>query len=273
MKSSLKDRFANLGPVRDVDRVLSGSPADLVLRKSKSDVRSVAASLALAKRGLSLLRAKRVIEMLVELGETAVQLPTVESVNALLDDMRASGVTASVIADLPVDVRSIRNALGLTQEQFALRFNIDLSALRNWEQGRYTPDRTARSYFRVIQRFARYASAAQERSLDTTVGKETVSVFGHLAGANLPSASAQRMPDVQSRPIAGQRRPSLVGQALHENVRRMIGADRFHEYLCRQVGFGASLNRSDTWVQYQPIPGPRESAGLANLPEIDRACA
>jgi putative transcriptional regulator len=47
-------------------------------------------------------------------------------------------------------VRTLRRALGLTQEVFAARFHIPLGTLRDWEQGRAEPDQTARTYLRVI---------------------------------------------------------------------------------------------------------------------------
>lgn len=47
-------------------------------------------------------------------------------------------------------VRVIRRALGLTQEEFAARYNIPLGTLRDWEQGRTEPDQPARAYLRVI---------------------------------------------------------------------------------------------------------------------------
>ena len=47
-------------------------------------------------------------------------------------------------------VRTLRRALGLTQEEFALRFNIPLGTLRDWEQGRTEPDQPTRAYLRVI---------------------------------------------------------------------------------------------------------------------------
>jgi putative transcriptional regulator len=46
----------------------------------------------------------------------------------------------------------IRRALGLTQEEFATRFHIPLGTLRDWEQGRATPDQPARAYLTVIAR-------------------------------------------------------------------------------------------------------------------------
>ena len=47
--------------------------------------------------------------------------------------------------------QEIREALGLTQRQFARQFEIALGTLRDWEQGVRLPDSAARAYLRVIQ--------------------------------------------------------------------------------------------------------------------------
>ncbi len=47
-------------------------------------------------------------------------------------------------------VKTIRRALGLTQEEFAARYHIPLGTLRDWEQGRSEPDQTAKAYLKVI---------------------------------------------------------------------------------------------------------------------------
>jgi putative transcriptional regulator len=47
-------------------------------------------------------------------------------------------------------IKTIRRALGLTQEEFAARFHIPLGTLRDWEQGRAEPDQTARAYLKAI---------------------------------------------------------------------------------------------------------------------------
>ncbi len=46
--------------------------------------------------------------------------------------------------------KTLRRALGLTQEEFAARFQIPLGTLRDWEQGRAEPDQTARAYLKAI---------------------------------------------------------------------------------------------------------------------------
>jgi putative transcriptional regulator len=47
-------------------------------------------------------------------------------------------------------VRTLRRALGLSQEEFAARYHIPLGTLRDWEQGRTEPDERARAYLKVI---------------------------------------------------------------------------------------------------------------------------
>jgi putative transcriptional regulator len=47
-------------------------------------------------------------------------------------------------------VKTMRRALGLTQEQFASRYQIPLGTLRDWEQGASEPDQTAKAYLKAI---------------------------------------------------------------------------------------------------------------------------
>jgi len=47
-------------------------------------------------------------------------------------------------------VKIIRRALRLSQEEFSGRFHIPLGTLRDWEQGRKEPDTAARAYLKVI---------------------------------------------------------------------------------------------------------------------------
>lgn len=47
-------------------------------------------------------------------------------------------------------VRTLRRALALTQSEFAARYHIPLGTLRDWEQGRATPDQPTQAYLTVI---------------------------------------------------------------------------------------------------------------------------
>ena len=51
-----------------------------------------------------------------------------------------------------VDVRAIREGMGLSQSSFANRFGLSVYALRNWEQGKRRPDPAARAYLKVIEK-------------------------------------------------------------------------------------------------------------------------
>lgn len=51
-----------------------------------------------------------------------------------------------------VDVRKIRTRLGLSQEAFAKTYGFALSAVRDWEQGRRKPERSARILLRIVER-------------------------------------------------------------------------------------------------------------------------
>ena len=61
-------------------------------------------------------------------------------------------------------VKTLRRALGLTQEEFASRFRIPLGTLRDWEQGRSEPDQPAKAYLRAIAGDAAAVRQALERA-------------------------------------------------------------------------------------------------------------
>ncbi|MFZ5540706.1 MAG: helix-turn-helix domain-containing protein [Pseudomonadota bacterium] len=52
----------------------------------------------------------------------------------------------------PLDVKAIRERVGLTQEQFSARFGVSLGTLRHWERGDRQPHGTARVLLTVIGR-------------------------------------------------------------------------------------------------------------------------
>jgi putative transcriptional regulator len=50
-----------------------------------------------------------------------------------------------------IDVRAIRKNLRMSQEAFALHFGFSAARVRDWEQGRSSPDTAVRAYLRVIE--------------------------------------------------------------------------------------------------------------------------
>lgn len=167
MKPELSERLARLGRTKGIDPVSSGSPAAVVLRPDGdlSKVKTIFAMRALVRRHLALRIAKRAIEDMVDNGEAVVHVPMVESMAALDAELLAAGVKAKTLATRDVDVKELRARLGLTQEQFAMRFGLDVDAVQNWEQGRCQPDKPARAYLRTIAADPQVAARAQEAEM------------------------------------------------------------------------------------------------------------
>ena len=61
-------------------------------------------------------------------------------------------------------VKVIRRAFGMSQEEFARTFHIPIGTLRDWEQGRVEPDQAARAYLKVIARNPKAVREALERA-------------------------------------------------------------------------------------------------------------
>jgi putative transcriptional regulator len=49
----------------------------------------------------------------------------------------------------PADVKRVRGKLGASQAEFALMIGVSVATLRNWEQGRRTPEGPALALLRV----------------------------------------------------------------------------------------------------------------------------
>src|SRR5512139_3573662 len=49
----------------------------------------------------------------------------------------------------PADIKAIRERLGKSQSEFALLIGVSVSTLRNWEQGRRSPEGPARALLMV----------------------------------------------------------------------------------------------------------------------------
>ena len=84
--------------------------------------------------------------------------------NALADEDNPP-MTAEELARMqPVlSPRAVRRRLHLTQEEFSRRFHLPLGTIRDWEQGRKTPDSAARILLQVIDRDPEAVIQALER--------------------------------------------------------------------------------------------------------------
>jgi putative transcriptional regulator len=98
--------------------------------------------------------------------ETPLLPMTDEEVSAAAAaDPDARPFTAEELAAAPrvPRTKTLRRALGLTQEEFAARYRIPLGTLRDWEQGRSQPDQPARAYLSVIAHDPEAVRRALER--------------------------------------------------------------------------------------------------------------
>jgi DNA-binding transcriptional regulator YiaG len=161
MKSLLKERLGQRVQFQDIDRVPSGSPAAVVLEADLPFRKTITAALALAKRHLTLGQAKRIVERMMVGERVAVEIPMVEDRGEFQRDLAANGVHVT-FRDPPddVNVKAIREKTGLSQEEFALRYGLEVASLRNWEQGRTQPEVAVRVLFRVIERHPEAVEAA-----------------------------------------------------------------------------------------------------------------
>lgn len=77
-----------------------------------------------------------------------------------------------------IDVREIRSQTGLSQTEFAKRYGFSVSTLRKWEQGKRTPDRSAKILLlmiddipAVVERYLHRHRTGPSGNLDDAAGE------------------------------------------------------------------------------------------------------
>lgn len=151
-KLSFRERLEQ--PVRApvADPPLSGSPAHAVLARLAPLDRPVSLAQALVGLGLNLRQAHAILNRLAADEAVVATLPGVSDQTTATTELRELGIGVEWRrAPDKVDVKAIRERLGLTQAAFAARFGLELDSVRNWEQGRYAPDPVARTLLKVIE--------------------------------------------------------------------------------------------------------------------------
>jgi putative transcriptional regulator len=75
-----------------------------------------------------------------------------EATAEALSDPDAQPLTEAQLANMKrvPRAKTLRRAVGLTQEEFPTRYHIPVGTFRDWEQGRSEPDQPARAYLAVI---------------------------------------------------------------------------------------------------------------------------
>jgi putative transcriptional regulator len=90
----------------------------------------------------------------------------VESAKEALAIARGLKTAPLRIAPEAINVAAIRKRLKLSQARFADAFGLSAATVRDWEQGRRRPDRTARALLTVINRCPEAVIAALSTTQD-----------------------------------------------------------------------------------------------------------
>ena len=106
----------------------------------------------LTSHGMSLRKAHDALNRLAD-GETVAVELHAEDPRGLVSEFAALGVMAFPIEPPEIDVRRVRERLGLSQAEFCIRFGLELDTVQNWEQGRYRPDPAAQILLSVIDAY------------------------------------------------------------------------------------------------------------------------
>jgi putative transcriptional regulator len=96
--------------------------------------------------------AKRAVDELADRGRTFVEAPAVKDYARLASTLRQQGAVVHRIERRSVDVKELRARMGVSQEEFAGCYCIDIATLRNWEQDRTKPEGPAAALLYLISR-------------------------------------------------------------------------------------------------------------------------
>ena len=76
----------------------------------------------------------------------------VKSVKQMGSIMRGEDVPHRKTVLNPIDVKELRERIGLTQEEFSRLIGVSIKTLQNWEQGRREPEGPAKALLRVVEK-------------------------------------------------------------------------------------------------------------------------
>ena len=145
--------------------VQSGSPVRLNLANRKIQ-QPVDVARYLRSRGISLRKAHEAIDRLAARETVAIELYADDAAK-LISELSDLGVNAYPIIAPQIDPKHVRERLGLSQAEFALRFCLELDTVQNWEQGRYRPDPAAQLLLGIIDRDPKLVDAVLAKPAET----------------------------------------------------------------------------------------------------------
>jgi putative transcriptional regulator len=110
--------------------------------------RTVEVARLLIRCGVTPTKAKAAVERIMESGSTALELPSAPA--DIAERLAELSVEALRREAQPVDVASIRQSQGMTQEEFAAAYGFTTATIKNWEQHRSEPDVGSRAFLKII---------------------------------------------------------------------------------------------------------------------------
>ena len=164
-KLSFREALEQRGETKERSLDQLGSPVRLILRIGQIN-QPVSVGLFLYRNGMSLRRAHDALDRIAAGKTVAVEL-FAHDPEKLIRQLADLGVKASPIVPPDVDAKSVRERLGLSQAEFALRFGLELDTVQNWEQERYRPDPAARLLLSIIDRDPKLVDAVLTNPAET----------------------------------------------------------------------------------------------------------
>jgi DNA-binding transcriptional regulator YiaG len=164
-KLSFREALELREETKEKPPVRSGSPVRLILSIAKIE-QPVTVARYLRSHGLSLRKAHEALDRLAARETIALELYAEDS-DKLIRELSDLGVKAQPIAAPQIDPKQVRERLGLSQAEFALRFGLELDTIQNWVQGRYRPDPVARLLLGIIDRDPALVDSVLAQRADT----------------------------------------------------------------------------------------------------------
>ena len=150
-KLLLKEALGRRGKTEVASRGPSDTPKVRLLLAADQIARPIAVARFLFGHGLSLKKAHNVLGR-ISAGRT-VPVELSGDPGAVVSALARLGVSAAPIQAPQVDLKQIREALDLTQHEFATLYDIEIDTLQNWEQGRNIPDMGIMRFYQFVEAF------------------------------------------------------------------------------------------------------------------------
>ena len=161
---------------------------------------------------------------------------------AALADPDAQPLTEEQLAQFErvPNIKAIRENLRLSQKQFAETFGLSLSVVRDWEQGRFFPDRAARTLLKVIAHNPKAVQEALAHRMAGAVWQPSSTYIKELRfTARRGRGRMESRPEVALMLQHMSRRSSMYKRQVHMQASpsRLEGVRRTHsKSQCRDVG-------------------------------------